>query len=470
MTAGQDPGLTRPIFNSDYTRKQHTADCQYAVPKGLFIVQDISCSLSFDANVIKTPFQLSKFLEAYAENSGREWGAKFAANKEYKEKYVELESKRKVYVNSKAKCDYYSSKIDEIQPPSLDNSFVNMARSLKTKQDVFKFFEYYGTHYLKEITFGARLTHESKVAKKQFNSLKGKYENVAVVDTYASIARVAGKTGLTKEEQQKAALFRKNSVTSIISIGAPPPVNGNAQDWGLAVKKSPAPTKYKLAGIEELFTAKFMAGKVENYAGLRRLLKKSKRAYCMGLKKQGILDSCKTLESYTKFRGIAMDKTWYTMLDTDQTNCIKACNDDESCVAANHWKERTHRWRGKTRRWADKCALYNTHEWSHTARAAKGNTLILFIERMNARDEKFQINHVYVAAQARAETQTSYQRQCEEKCRKDTKCIAYTSDLLGMRNCYMYDRFAFTANSMRFKGGNTFGGSHVTFQFNKTVA
>ena len=337
MAVGHDPGLTRPIFKADYNGKKHTADCKYSIPKGLTVVPDISCVTSFSSETIRDSYQLAKSLEASAEVSGGGWNAEFSASAEYKQKSNEVSSKESVYINSIAKCDYYLSIMDEVKPPPLDESFIEKAKTLKTKQDVFNFFEYYGTHYLKEVTFGARLIYESKMTNSDFSSLSEKSFSVSISASYDGVARVAGKASLSADEKKQAQEFRSKTQTKTISVGAPPPANGSTDDWASTVKDSPVPTKFKMGEIEELFSKKFMGGLVKDYDRLSKLIKTARAEYCKHLKDKGVVFDCKKLESYVYFKDVALKgKAFavFTGTDHDVRKCIQVCMGEKECVAA----------------------------------------------------------------------------------------------------------------------------------------
>ncbi|CAG2222233.1 unnamed protein product [Mytilus edulis] len=59
---GHDPGFTYPIFKIDYSEKRQSGDCRYFIPKGLVVVPDVSCALSFSSKTVKTTHELSKAL------------------------------------------------------------------------------------------------------------------------------------------------------------------------------------------------------------------------------------------------------------------------------------------------------------------------------------------------------------------------------------------------------------------------
>ncbi|VDI47884.1 Hypothetical predicted protein [Mytilus galloprovincialis] len=51
---------------------------------------------------------------------------------------------------------------------------------------------------------------------------------------------------LKKEEKEKVENLSKDIDTKAITLGAPPPANGDATTWASNVKKGPVPMNYKL--------------------------------------------------------------------------------------------------------------------------------------------------------------------------------------------------------------------------------
>ena len=450
LAVGHDPGLTRPIFTSDYTRHKLTADRRYCLPNGLIIVPDISCVTSFTSSTIQDQYQLMKSLSISAKVAGRGWGVKFSASAEYKRKSSEVGTKEAVYINSEAKCDYYLSMIDEMQPPSLSKSFIMMARSMKTKQDVFKLFDYYGTHYLKQVTFGARFVYENRMSKHNFKSLSETSYSVTASASYAGLVRVEGSLSLSADEKKKADEFRSKVETSTISVGAPPPPNGSTNQWASEVKENPVPTKLIMAGIEDLFTEKFMQGSGINYQNLYALVNKSKSEYCEYLKKQGLIDSCKPIESYTKFHKVKLGNTQYNTIIGDERSCIDSCIQDSKCIAISQDG-------------VDKCNMFQ--DGDHLLEKGDKCVLVLFIDRLNMNDGRLKLRNAVLNVQARADHESYDGEKCEEKCKEDIKCIVFSYRQTGKR-CKFYQQLAITEDSIKWN----VDGSYLQFSTNKTLA
>ena len=451
LAVGHDPGLTRPIFISDYTDEKLTADLRYYLPKGFVVVPDISCVTSFTSTTIQDQYHLTKSLSASATVAGGGWGVQFSASAEYKTKSSEVSTKETVYINSEAKCDYYLSMIDEIQPPSLTKSFLMMARTIKTESDVFRLFDYYGTHYLKQVTFGARLVYENKMSKQSFKSLSAKSYSVTASASYSGLVRVEGSAGLSESERKQAGEFRSKVETSTISVGAPPPPSGGTNRWASEVKENPVPTKYVMAGIEELFTKKFMQGNGIDYDTVHKLVNQSKVKYCGHLQKQGIVDSCKPIEGYIKFLNVRFGTTQYNRVNGDERSCIKTCTQDSKCIAVNQDVG------------GNKCDMFKSGG-EHSLLKANNYNLVLFIDRLNINDGKLKIRNAALNVQARADHQNYNDIECEKKCMEDKKCIVFSYLRTGGK-CGLYQQLSITEDSIKWDGR----GSYLQFSTNKTL-
>ena len=91
--------------------------------------------------------------------SGGGWGVSFSASTSYKKDTQTFKEGEKVFIISRATCQSYYSRIDEVTPPPLDESFLKWIRRLSNSDkdaDFIEFIAYYGTHYMKAVTFGAR--------------------------------------------------------------------------------------------------------------------------------------------------------------------------------------------------------------------------------------------------------------------------------------------------------------------------
>lgn len=311
LAQGHDPGLTHPIFKADYSDSDHTADCRYNVPKGYHLVPDVACVTSFSSQTIKKAKHLKNALSVSAEISGGGWGASFSASAGYKKTSSTMAKEKKVFVVSTAKCNYYVALMDEKNPPPFSKAFIKTVSKMKTTEDAIVFFKYYGTHYLTYVLFGARFVYQHKMSEKTYSSQQTETMSVSVKASYSGAFSIGGGFGMDSEHAKSAKDFLSKVETETISIGAPPPANGNTMVWASTVKDTPIPVQYKMESIEKLFTSDFFAGIGIDYQKKKELLLKAKQPYLQRLKKDGKLinvikgawrlDNNKTIHSIKKF-------------------------------------------------------------------------------------------------------------------------------------------------------------------------
>ena len=290
LAIGHDPGLTRPIFEADYSDDLHfSADCSYHIPRGFYLAPDVSCKTSFSSSAVVSSKQYSESLEKTVD-VGVNWnGLFFGASFDYKKKTTVLDSGSSVYILSGAECNSYFSKMNTEQPPKITGDFINAAKDLKTLNDTYDFFREYGTHYLRYTTFGARYIYENEMDKDEF--LKESLSSVSIEAraTLASMFSIFGGAGMSESNKNLALDFQSKVETLTISIGAAPPEDGKTLTWASTVKKNPIPIRFQMESIEDLFTPKFMKGHEDliDYKKIRNLITEGRQNYLKDLMKMG---------------------------------------------------------------------------------------------------------------------------------------------------------------------------------------
>ena len=341
LSVGHDPGFTLPIFAADYTAGRQTADCRYSVPKGILLIPDVSCITSFSSEVVETSYAFSKSLAVSASVSGGGWGAHFSASAGYKESSSVVSTGESVFILSKASCNYYYMRLLEDDAPPFDPLFMEWIIKLNNTEDesvYVKFFERYGTHFLKEVKFGASFTYEHKMSSSSYKSEQENGVNVAASASYSGLFSVGASFSMDTDQKKAASEFRKKVETKTITIGAAPPANGDALTWASTVKESPVPVSYVLGSMEELFTETFMdkshvANQFIAFEAISKRIVDNKQKYCEVLQYQGLVDDCAALSP-----GISMKKTRLYNHFTKQKassvgKCVDTCYKTNKCVA-----------------------------------------------------------------------------------------------------------------------------------------
>ena len=355
-----------------------------------------------------------------------------------------MSSRSSIFIYSQAKCDYYFAMLDEINPPQLSKSFIQFSKGLKTTKDVFKLFEYYGTHFLKHVTFGAKFIYEHKMSKTELQKSSSSSFSLSVQASYSGMFSFGGGMGMSSAQQQAAQSFQSKVETSTISVGAPPPANGDTMTWASTVKESPVPTRYKLSPIEELFSATYMAGTGVDYKHINDLVIKAKTGYCKELLEKGDVNTCKKLQSYKEFPDLCLGTTWYLKMESNFDGCINACLDQSACIAVGYHATGS-----------SNCFLFN-NKTQHTAREDTNARMVLFIDNMELLGVNMKIKNVALkecVEKRDGSWQVHNMSECAEKCRSDTRnCIAYTiSAVKGNMQCKLYSEAVLVDKSIEYK-------------------
>ena len=211
---------------------------------------------------------------------------------------AEMSSGESLYIVSQAQCQYYYSTIDYTNPPPFHPGFLFWVKELAapnvTKADIIKFIKYYGTHFLTEVTFGAKFIKKHKLSQKAYQSMKNEKLSVEVQASYSGAFSVQGGFVMSKETLQAVSKFQQSVETSTITVGAAPPSNGEAMTWAASVKDNPVPTLYTLSEIHNLFSGQFIKGLPANVnlTVVRERLRTVGKDYCRELMHEGQVDSC----------------------------------------------------------------------------------------------------------------------------------------------------------------------------------
>ena len=342
LAVGHDPGFTLPIFSADYRAGSQTADCRYSVPRGIILIPDVSCITSFSSEVVETKYAFSKSLAVSASVSGGGWGVSFSASTGYKESSSVVSTGESVFIISRAGCNYYYMRLLEDDAPPFHPVFLKWIIKLNnTDQDsaYVDFFEKYGTHFLKEVKFGASFTYEHKMSASTYKTEKENGVNVAVSASYSGLFSVGGGFSMDSSQRESASNFQKKVETRTITIGAAPPANGDALTWASTVKESPVPVSYDLSSIEELFTETFMGnqqmGKYDiNYRTISKNIEDNKRKYCEVLKAKGLVDNCADLSAGLRIKNTIIHHGWFDKeVLSSIGKCIDKCFKTNNCVA-----------------------------------------------------------------------------------------------------------------------------------------
>jgi hypothetical protein len=329
--------------------------------------------------------------------------------------------------------------------PQFDDAFIRWIHRLdNSKFDMelyFKFFETYGTHFAKDVTFGARYTFEHKMKSEYYEKERTNSVDVKVAASYSSfLHNVNVEGGLHTSQKDKMAQFRENVETKTITVGAAPPENGSELSWASVVKSSPVPTSYKLLSIEELFTDTFMASISIDYKQIYNKIKKYKMEYCLYLQKKGEVESCDDLVAGTELRNTRILGHYKERAVSSVSDCIEVCLQEIQCEAVsfcttcskrdNHYKT-CYLIKNKGKRLAVSKSDNPNAVWQSNVFPGKIRSQ-LHISRTS-------INGVPRGVENEEDKNADLQR-CKELCIEDAHCSAYsyTHSDDKVTRCQMY--------------------------------
>ena len=305
---------------------------------------------------------------------GGGFGVSFSASAGYKEASSTVQSGKYKLIISTARCKYYFAKLNYLDLPEFSPEVMEwigrMNHSLATRgviDDtlVFNFVDYFGTHVPSEMVYGARFTYESKVTSSNYNKMSSSEISVEVKASYSGVISVGGGTELTKSQQDAATEFREKSVTSTISVGAPPPIDGNAMTWASTVKDTPVPVEFDLIPIYELFdNRKFSLRQhfgSETSRMIRNKIIEIASKYCRMSLAKGVDVQCDD-DSVIKIDNYAIDTTGLPTDGTKSLNltidqCIATCTQRKTCAMITVYPE-NHTETNQGHR----CSLYDNEE------------------------------------------------------------------------------------------------------------
>jgi len=434
---GHDPGFTYPIFKTVYSGGYQSDDCRFNIPNGLVIFPHISCKTSFSSSTIETTSKLSKSLSTSANvEFGIPVVFSFKASQQYKSTSSSISSGENVYIISTAKCEYYYSKLKVTQLPDFSSDFFYWMNRLNASNETevyMNFFDYFGTHFFKQVTFGASYIYEHKMSSKSYKNELSKGINIEISASYSGEFSLSGGFALDKSEQQSASNFNKLVTTKTITKGAPPPANGDAMTWASTIKNNPVPVKYTLTPISNLFTARHMASLNVNFEQISKNLNIFSHDYCKYLQKKGLLDSCE-YES----EQIVLKSTRLWIHDKDIqvhffSDCIYECMETTNCFAVTVWKKK----RSETTPGDITCHIFTKGFVKGTSDEQWETTL--FRQTTN---KTVEVRDTAIRGEFRdgSEARADSEDECLGRCKNDTFCSAfsYCTRPDKKRNCELF--------------------------------
>lgn len=217
-------------------------------------------------------------------------------------------------------------------------------------------------------------------------------------------------------QQEAASNFSKNVETKTITVGAPPPANGDANTWASTVKDSPIPMEYKLVSIEKLFSKRYMDYLNVNYLKISGNMMRLQSDYCNYLKKDGQVENCKPITPGLHLYNTKLkNPDTYTVLSRQV--CTDYCLQRIDCKAISY---------------CTSCTEDHQVCYTYTGDDMRADTVdtndqwqsIIFISSIT---DYLTLDNTYIVGTTRANITETDQSYCVFYCVTDPHCIAYTT-------------------------------------------
>jgi hypothetical protein len=263
-----DPGFgADPVFALTYNDGSTTADGLWTVPDHVSIPGTTdACSLSSEGVTCQTTEAYSSELQVDCSADFSGFGAAFSASVDYQNVQQETSSQSSVFVSTKGVCTVYRAYINIDVHPALTDTFTNVAAALPSVYNIstgpkfWSFFDLYGTHYMTQISFGARWGYLFESTQSQWTTLESTGLNIGAAASYDGLFIHAGVSTNDSTQTSEAATFDQYTSSFYqFSLGNPPPSDGDLDTWENQTIHSTAlsPLGYALDTIDQLFTPAF---------------------------------------------------------------------------------------------------------------------------------------------------------------------------------------------------------------------
>lgn len=263
--AGSDPGFTgRPLFKTDFSGCEKTADQQHRTPKGVSMLGDSGCSISWD----RKEFSSAKAYASQASHGmsigaqvevpvpdapGVSASAGFGLSNSYSSARSDISQNNWKMTHSQAECSVYRMVLST-DPPETSSVFGNYIDRMNLDEASFhEMFDVYGTHYLTQMKMGSKYGHQrfvgecdAKRASEETHSHSFDLNlGLKVVDeASAGFGAHWDSSHATQEENTWHTAF---SSQKVVTLGTALQFDDQGMDdWGARSKVDPMPIRYDM--------------------------------------------------------------------------------------------------------------------------------------------------------------------------------------------------------------------------------
>ena len=186
-----DPGFKQPIFEASYSKGKVTGDGRFKVPNGMSLIScNGDCNLEFTSKSMSGLQSYTSSLDVKVSVEGSGWGGRFSASTDYKNVDSSTKSSQSLFTHSEISCCAYTASILEYDTPAFSQNFIKGVKTLpinydKDRQAYRRFFDTFGTHYVKLVNMGATYGQQSKISSSSWKQMLENDVNIAASAGYS---------------------------------------------------------------------------------------------------------------------------------------------------------------------------------------------------------------------------------------------------------------------------------------------
>ena len=311
-----DPGFRSGVIKLIQKQTELTIDQEYMVPLGVDVRYITACKFASKATELSSERQYQSEISREASQStevsaGASAGLfsvsaeySFSQSSKYKEFTENTRETQAVTFEARALCSefkaalkpYYSHSKHETFERALSSLSIPWTNSPEQREEYLDFLSSFGTHYVSDVTLGAKHIFSSIISSEDVTELTrqevdiesslswsvqasfgsggqgndaygvlprskaefaipggiGMVETTSYIFEESSIGGGTSNTETLSEEKKNSNLERVKSKVSTVNelnVGGNPPEDGNWKTWATSVRDRPMPISYELTGI-----------------------------------------------------------------------------------------------------------------------------------------------------------------------------------------------------------------------------
>ena len=245
----------------------HRYDNQYAVPDGMNVIDDASCSYSTSTHTSTSASDYQKALQTQMSFSASadDWfgSFEFSASAGYQSFTSNNEKAGDVQVSATAHCTAYGADVDGFGwKPTFTDEFHSAVYALGESLQYDDFIKLFGTHYVTGMQMGGSSTYAATMKRSSLAEMNRTGVDISAAASLSFFAKV----GASVSHSSKASDYKtfSSAVTSDTLSGIPEPAPqcggkmcSDYSAWSAAVTANPQPLNIKLASITTLLTPRY---------------------------------------------------------------------------------------------------------------------------------------------------------------------------------------------------------------------